>query len=133
VSAYDFLRGINIGDLPELKDRKVVIIGAGNVGMDVASQAYNCGAASVIAVDIQKPAASGKEMENAVAKARRLYGRNLPTATTSRKRSSISKTAHPSTRPCHYVGGDVPILDFLPPESNEGMDSGKRYRTDIRR
>ncbi len=68
VSAYDFLKGINIGDLPELKGKKVVIIGAGNVGMDVASQAYNCGAESVIAVDIQKPAAFGKEMETAVAK-----------------------------------------------------------------
>ena len=32
VSAYDFLRGINIGDLPELKDKKVVIIGAGQRG-----------------------------------------------------------------------------------------------------
>jgi NADPH-dependent glutamate synthase beta subunit-like oxidoreductase len=68
VSAYDFLKGINFGDIPTLNNKKVVIIGAGNVGMDVASQAYNCGAQSVIAVDIQKPAASGKEMETALAK-----------------------------------------------------------------
>src|SRR5208283_1058382 len=68
VPAYDFLRGINVGNLPELKGKKIVVIGAGNVGMDVASEAYNCGAESVIAVDIQKPAAFGKEMEMAVAK-----------------------------------------------------------------
>ncbi|NWF51505.1 MAG: FAD-dependent oxidoreductase, partial [Nitrospirae bacterium] len=68
VSAIEFLRGINVGDLPDLNFKRIVIIGAGNVGMDVASQAFNCGAESVIAVDIQKPSAFGKEME--IAKAR---------------------------------------------------------------
>ncbi|MBI4699196.1 MAG: FAD-dependent oxidoreductase, partial [Nitrospirae bacterium] len=63
VSAYDFLKGINIGDVPKLKGRRVVIIGAGNVGMDVAAQAFHCGAKEVTAVDIQKPAAFGKELE----------------------------------------------------------------------
>jgi len=63
VSAYDFLKGINIGDIPKLKDKRVVIIGAGNVGMDVAAQAFHCGAKEVTAVDIQKPAAFGKELE----------------------------------------------------------------------
>ncbi|HXX53454.1 MAG TPA: FAD-dependent oxidoreductase, partial [Thermodesulfovibrionales bacterium] len=39
VSAYDFLRNINLGNRPELKGKRVVVIGAGNVGMDVASEA----------------------------------------------------------------------------------------------
>ncbi len=51
---------------------KVAVIGAGNVGMDVASEAYLYGAESVIAVDIQKPAAFGKEMEMAVSKGTRI-------------------------------------------------------------
>jgi len=63
VQAMDFLKGINIGKLPTLKGKDVVIAGAGNVGMDVAAQAFNCGARSVTAVDIQKPAAFGKELE----------------------------------------------------------------------
>jgi NADPH-dependent glutamate synthase beta subunit-like oxidoreductase/Pyruvate/2-oxoacid:ferredoxin oxidoreductase delta subunit len=63
ISAYDFLKGINIGDRPELKGQTVVIIGAGNVGMDVAAEAYHCGAKKVTAVDIQQPAAFGKELE----------------------------------------------------------------------
>ena len=45
--------------------QKITVVGAGNVGMDVASQAFNCGAGKVTAVDIQKPAAFGKEMEMA--------------------------------------------------------------------
>ena len=39
------------------------LVGGSNVGMDVASEAYSNGAESVVAVDIQKPAAFGKEME----------------------------------------------------------------------
>ena len=63
VPAYDFLKGINLGSAPDLKGRKVVIIGAGNVAMDVAAQAFHCGAKGVTAVDVQKPAAFGEELE----------------------------------------------------------------------
>lgn len=63
VAAYDFLKGINLGKIPDLKNKKVVIIGAGNVGMDVAAQAFSCGAKGVTAVDVQKPAAFGVELE----------------------------------------------------------------------
>jgi glutamate synthase domain-containing protein 3 len=68
LTAYDFLKDANSGRIHDLKGKKVVVIGAGNVGMDVASDAYNFGAESVIAVDIQKPAAFGKEMESATSK-----------------------------------------------------------------
>lgn len=63
VTAYDFLKEINLGNIPDLKDLKVVIIGAGNVGMDVAAQAFHCGAGEVTAIDVQRPAAFGKELE----------------------------------------------------------------------
>jgi NADPH-dependent glutamate synthase beta subunit-like oxidoreductase/glutamate synthase domain-containing protein 3/ferredoxin len=116
VSAYDFLRGINIGDLPELKDRKVVIIGAGNVGMDVASQAYNCGAASVIAVDIQKPAAFGKEMETAVAKGTQIVWPKFTDRYDHDEKNLYFKDGTSLDADLVIMSvGDVPILDFLPP------------------
>ncbi len=41
---------------------RVVVIGAGNVGCDVASEAARLGAESVTLVDVRKPAAFGKEL-----------------------------------------------------------------------
>jgi NADPH-dependent glutamate synthase beta subunit-like oxidoreductase/glutamate synthase domain-containing protein 3/ferredoxin len=116
VSAYDFLRGANIGDLPDMKDMKVVIIGAGNVGMDVASQAYNCGAASVIAVDIQKPAAFGKEMETAVSKGTQIiYPKFTERYDSGEKRLYFKDGTTLDADVVVMSVGDVPVLDFLPP------------------
>ena len=116
VSAYDFLRGVNIGDLPDLKDKKVVIIGAGNVGMDVASQAYNCGAQSVIAVDIQKPAAFGKEMETAVAKGTKIVWPRFSERYDNEEKKLYFKDGTSLEADLVIMSvGDVPILDFLPP------------------
>jgi NADPH-dependent glutamate synthase beta subunit-like oxidoreductase/NAD-dependent dihydropyrimidine dehydrogenase PreA subunit len=116
VSAYDFLKGVNIGDTPDLKNRKVVIIGAGNVGMDVASQAYNCGAQSVIAVDIQKPAAFGKEMETAVAKGTRIVWPRFSERYDNNEKKLYFKDGTSLDADLVIMSvGDVPILDFLPP------------------
>ena len=116
VSAYDFLRGANIGEIPDLKARKVVIIGAGNVGMDVASQAYNCGAESVIAVDIQKPAAFGKEMETAVSKGTQiLWPRFSERYDYDEKKLHFKDGTYLDADLVIMSVGDVPILDFLPP------------------
>ncbi len=62
-----FLKGINARTPMNLEGKKVVIIGAGNVGMDIAVESYNQGAVSVIAVDIQQPASFGKEQQMAKA------------------------------------------------------------------
>ncbi|BAH78095.1 FAD-dependent oxidoreductase [Solidesulfovibrio magneticus] len=45
--------------------KRVVIIGAGNVGCDVATEAARLGAESITLIDIQKPAAFGKEKHDA--------------------------------------------------------------------
>jgi len=45
--------------------KKVVIIGAGNVGCDAASEAFRLGAESIVLIDVQKPASSGKERKSA--------------------------------------------------------------------
>jgi NADPH-dependent glutamate synthase beta subunit-like oxidoreductase/glutamate synthase domain-containing protein 3/ferredoxin len=116
VSAYDFLRGINIGNLPDLKGKKVVIIGAGNVGMDVASQAFNCGAESVIAVDIQKPAASGKEMETAASKGVQIIWPKFTDRYDKEEKKLYFKDGTSLDADAVIMSvGDVPILDFLPP------------------
>jgi len=47
--------------------KSIVIIGAGNVGCDVATEAHRLGATSITMIDVQKPAAFGKEKEDAQA------------------------------------------------------------------
>jgi pyruvate/2-oxoglutarate dehydrogenase complex dihydrolipoamide dehydrogenase (E3) component len=107
---------MNSGDSPDLKGKKVVIIGAGNVGMDVASQAYNCGAESVIAVDIQKPAASGIEMEIAKEKGTEiLWPKFTDTYDHTDKKLYFKDGSFLEADFVIMSVGDVPILDFLPP------------------
>ncbi|MEJ5361565.1 MAG: FAD-dependent oxidoreductase [Spirochaetota bacterium] len=65
ISGLEFLIGINEGNPMDLTGKDVVIIGAGNVGMDIACESWRHGAKSVVAVDIQKPLAFGKEREMA--------------------------------------------------------------------
>jgi NADPH-dependent glutamate synthase beta subunit-like oxidoreductase/NAD-dependent dihydropyrimidine dehydrogenase PreA subunit len=45
--------------------KQVVIIGAGNVGCDVATEAHRLGARDITLIDVQQPAAFGKEREDA--------------------------------------------------------------------
>ncbi len=62
--ALDFLKRAK-SNTPIPVGKEVVIIGAGNVGCDVACEAYRLGAKKVTLVDIQKPLAFGKEKEAA--------------------------------------------------------------------
>ncbi len=116
MSAIDFLKGINFGEDFSLKKKKVVVIGAGNVGMDVASQTYNCGAASVTAVDVQKPAAFGSEMEMAKEKGTRILWPKF-TEKYDKKAQRIHFTDGTSLDADIVIMsiGEIPILDFLPP------------------
>ncbi|HDY71029.1 MAG TPA: 4Fe-4S ferredoxin, partial [Nitrospirae bacterium] len=116
VTAYDFLKGINTGGLSDLKDRKVVIIGAGNVGMDVAAQAFHCGAKEVTAVDIQKPAAFGKELEIAESLGTGILWPKF-TERYSKEEGRIYFTDGSSLDADLVVVsiGDTPATDFLPP------------------
>jgi NADPH-dependent glutamate synthase beta subunit-like oxidoreductase/glutamate synthase domain-containing protein 3/ferredoxin len=45
--------------------RRVVVIGAGNVGCDVATEAHRLGAREITLIDIQEPASFGKERREA--------------------------------------------------------------------
>lgn len=116
VSAYDFLKNINLGERPDLKGKKVVVIGAGNVGMDVASEAFNNGAESVIAVDIQRPAAFGKEMEIAKAKGVEIVWPKFTERYDKKEGKIYFKDGTYLDADFVVMSiGDVPLLDFLPP------------------
>ena len=116
VTAYDFLKGINIGDLPKLKDKKIVVIGAGNVGMDVAAQAYHCGAKEAIAVDIQKPAAFGKELEIAESLGTKIIWPKFTEKYIKEERKIYFTDGTSLEADLVVVSiGDMPITEFLPP------------------
>jgi NADPH-dependent glutamate synthase beta subunit-like oxidoreductase/glutamate synthase domain-containing protein 3/Pyruvate/2-oxoacid:ferredoxin oxidoreductase delta subunit len=65
ITALDFLIQAKNGKAKPGK--RVVIIGAGNVGCDVASEAHRLGAKEVMLIDVQEPASFGKERERAEA------------------------------------------------------------------
>lgn len=117
MAAIDFLKGINFGKGVSLKNKKVVVIGAGNVGMDVASQAFNCGAASVTAVDIQKPAAFGTEMEMAREKGTEILWPKVTERYDKKARKMFFKDGTSLDADMVIMSvGEVPILDFLTPD-----------------
>ncbi len=65
IAALTFLKNAKKGKAGVGK--RVVIIGAGNVGCDVATEAARLGADDITLIDIQKPAAFGKEKRDAEA------------------------------------------------------------------
>lgn len=62
--SLDFLANVNKGEKPKIGN-KVIVIGAGNTGMDVIFGAYKCGAKEVTCIDVQKPAAFKQEINHA--------------------------------------------------------------------
>jgi len=63
VTSLDFLLKSKANAIKPGKN--VVVIGAGNVGCDVATEAKRLGAETVTLIDVQQPAAFGKEKEEA--------------------------------------------------------------------
>jgi NADPH-dependent glutamate synthase beta subunit-like oxidoreductase/glutamate synthase domain-containing protein 3/Pyruvate/2-oxoacid:ferredoxin oxidoreductase delta subunit len=114
-SGIDFLKEVNRGKGPDLIGHKVVIIGAGNVGMDIACEAYDCGAASVIAVDIQPPASFGKEQQAAEARGTQILYPKITERYDAAKRTISFKDGTSLEADTVIISiGEVPVLDFLP-------------------
>ncbi len=63
VYANDFLEAAKLST--KKIGKKMVIIGAGNVGCDVATEAHRLGARQITLIDVQRPAAFGREKEDA--------------------------------------------------------------------
>ncbi|RJP94149.1 MAG: 4Fe-4S dicluster domain-containing protein [Desulfobacteraceae bacterium] len=63
IPAADFLEKAKTGAINPGK--RLVVIGAGNVGCDVATEAHRLGARELTLIDVQEPAAFGKERKEA--------------------------------------------------------------------
>ena len=112
IAALDFLKAAK-SDTPMQVGKQVVIIGAGNVGCDVACDAYQLGAEEVTLVDIQKPLAFGKEK-----KAAEDLGATFRWPVMTREVTEEGLvTADGDLIPAQTVIisiGDIPALQFLP-------------------
>jgi len=116
MTAYDFLKGINLGERPNLKNKSVVVIGAGNVGMDVAAEAFHCGAKEVTAIDIQKPAAFGKELEIAKSLGTKIVWPRFVNHYDKKEGRLYFQDGTSINADFVVVSiGDIPVTDFLPP------------------
>ncbi len=119
IKGIDYLKEINFGKPKNMKGKKVVVIGAGNVGMDIACQAWDHGAESVIAVDVQKPAAFGKEMELASSKGTQIQYPKFTEKYDARAKKIFFKDGTSLDADTVIISiGDKPVLDFLPPSVN---------------
>ncbi|MBF0566307.1 MAG: FAD-dependent oxidoreductase [Nitrospirae bacterium] len=116
LNGYDFLRNINLGSRPDFSGKRVAIVGAGNVAMDVAAQAFSCGANGVTAVDVQKPAASGKELEIAKSLGTEiLWPKFTEKYSVSDGRIYFTDGTSLEADVVIVSIGDMPVTDFLPP------------------
>lgn len=112
ITALDYLKAAK-SDKPIETGKQVVIIGAGNVGCDVACEAYRLGAEEVALVDIQKPLAFGKEKEAAEALGATFHWPVFSKEATDE--GLVSSTGELFAAQTIIISiGDVPALKFLP-------------------
>jgi len=111
ISALDFLKAAKQGSAKPGK--QVVIIGAGNVGCDVAAEAHRLGAKVITLLDVQQPASFGKEREAAEAAGATF---RWPVVTREITARGVKLTSGELVAADTVVIsiGDVPDLDFLP-------------------
>jgi len=112
IPALDFLKKAKSSN-PDTIGKEVVIIGAGNVGCDVACEAYRLGAEKVTLVDIQKPLAFGKEKEAAEALGAEFRWPVMTKEVTPEGLVMDSGEVIPAQTVIISIG-DVPKLEFLP-------------------
>ncbi len=93
--------------------KRVIIIGAGNVGCDAATEAFRLGAESVTLVDIQEPLSFGKERQAAEAAGAKFKWPCFSKAVTDEGLELTTGEVIPADTVIISVG-DMPELDFLP-------------------
>ncbi|MBU1709044.1 MAG: FAD-dependent oxidoreductase [Proteobacteria bacterium] len=111
ITALDFLKSAK-SDNPIKVGKKVVIIGAGNVGCDVACDAYKLGAEQVTLVDIQKPLAFGKEKAAAEALGATFRWPVMTKEVTDKGLVTSTGELIPADTVLISIG-DIPALSFL--------------------
>ncbi len=110
--ALDFLKAAK-SDNPTRVGKNVVVIGAGNVGCDVACEAYKLGAENVTLVDIQKPLAFGVEKEAAESLGAKFMWPVMTKEVTDDGLITDEGELIPAQTVIISIG-DVPALPFLP-------------------
>lgn len=92
---------------------KVVIIGAGNVGCDAATEAFRLGAERVTLIDVQEPASFGVERKHAEAAGAKFLWPRFTKAVTDQGVELADGELLPADLVIVAVG-DMPDLSFLP-------------------
>lgn len=111
VPALDFLRESKAGRMQVGK--RVVVIGAGNVGCDAATEAHRLGAEDITLIDIQEPLSFGKEREAAEAIGAKFRWPCFSKAVTDEGLELTSGEVLPADTVIISIG-DLPDLEFLP-------------------
>ena len=111
----EYLKAINRGEKPAT-GKRVVVIGAGNSGMDTCRGAYEMGAESVIAVDVQKPAAFQEEIEYIEGLGGKIIWPFMTQKITKEGIYSQDGTFLPADQVIVSIG-EEPVLDFLPEDA----------------
>ena len=129
IPALEFLRMSKAGQAKVGK--RLVIIGAGNVGCDAAAEAYRCGAEEITLIDVQEPLSFGKERKQAEAIGAKFRWPCFSKAVTDEGLELTTGEVIPADTVIISVG-DVPDLDFLPEsvETERGfIKVNEHYRT----
>jgi NADPH-dependent glutamate synthase beta subunit-like oxidoreductase/ferredoxin len=113
IPALAFL-GLSKEDQIQVGER-VVIIGAGNVGCDAASEATRLGATEITLIDVQEPASFGVERKHAEAAGARFLWPRFTKAITD-KGVELTSGEVLSADTVIMAVGDQPDLGFLPGE-----------------
>ena len=113
ITALDFLHQAKKDSVHP--GRRVVIIGAGNVGCDAAAEAHRLGAKEITLIDIQEPASFGKERQAAEAVGSKFLWPLTAKEITEDGVVLTSGELLPADSVIVSIG-DTPDIDFLPPE-----------------
>ncbi|MCF8094533.1 MAG: FAD-dependent oxidoreductase [Desulfobacteraceae bacterium] len=126
IFANDFLARAKHGRIEP--GEKVVIIGAGNVGCDVAVEADRLGAKDITLIDVQKPASFGKERRHAEGVGAKFLWPRFARQITDEGVVLESGETLPADTVVISVG-DVPDLEFLPDsvEAEKGFVKVNEY------
>ncbi|MDO9262737.1 MAG: FAD-dependent oxidoreductase, partial [Desulfosalsimonadaceae bacterium] len=115
IPAADFLAKAKTGEIKPGK--RLLVIGAGNVGCDVATEAHRLGALVLTLIDVQEPAAFGKERKEAEAAGATFRWPCFTKKITADGVVLDSGELIPADTVVLSIG-DVPDLDFLPENIN---------------
>jgi NADPH-dependent glutamate synthase beta subunit-like oxidoreductase/glutamate synthase domain-containing protein 3/NAD-dependent dihydropyrimidine dehydrogenase PreA subunit len=111
IPAIDFLR--RSATDAAIVGRRVVIIGAGNVGCDVATEAHRLGGKEIMLIDVQEPASFGKERDAAEAIGAKFRWPCFTKAVTKEGVELTTGELIPADTVIVSIG-DQPDLEFLP-------------------